>query len=312
MPSPVAQAYVLFPFPFLYSLQLAAYEPSAHVLPETSLPTMDCVRQDVPEYQVPQAYVQFPGAVEYVQAVAVADGFPTVRAQRFEKDGLAAQDPRDAVQVGEAAPFQSPSQVQVVEAPAAGNAGDECAVPCPQSASAQKEVSRKEYVLAAVPQVPGTEALQEEVPESQPNPELQSQVQSPAVAERAQFPDTDCEVAVECAFASAIVPPQTSCTQESAAPSTHPETHDTETSDTVTEAKEQDAFPDFVPIVRPVQERIGLETEEEAPCARTGTTYPLTVHEAQPAEVPAFPPSTRASVEPGAFTRPTTDQEEAG
>jgi len=104
-----------------------------------------------------------------------------------------------------------------------------------------------------------------EVPESQPYPELQSQVQSPAVADRAQFPDTDCEVAVEWALESAIVPPQTSCTQESDAPSTHPDTHDTDVSDAVTEAKEQEALPDFVPIVSPVQETTGLETEAEAP-----------------------------------------------
>ncbi|MFZ3232874.1 MAG: hypothetical protein WA194_05065 [Patescibacteria group bacterium] len=52
--------------------------------------------------------------------------------------------------------------------------------------------------------------MQDDVAESQPKPELQSQVQSPAVAERAQLPDTDCEVAVEWAFASATVPPQTS------------------------------------------------------------------------------------------------------
>jgi len=166
--------------------------------------------------------------------------------------------------------------------------------------------------LDAAPQVPFTEALHDEVAESQPKPELQSQVQSPAVAERAQFPDTDCEVAVEWALASATVPPQTSCTQESEAPSTHPETHETETSGTETDEKEQDAFPDLVPTARPVPERTGLETEAEAPCARAGTGYPFTVHEAQPAEVPAFPPSTRASVEPGAFTRPTADPEDAG
>lgn len=47
-----------------------------------------------------------------------------------------------AVQAGEAAPFQSPAQVHVAEAPAAGKAGEEEAVHCPQYASVQKEESR--------------------------------------------------------------------------------------------------------------------------------------------------------------------------
>ena len=113
--------------------------------------------------------------------------------------------------------------------------------------------------------------MQEEAAGSHPNPELQSQVQRPADAERAQFPDTDCEVAVEWALASATVPPQTSWTQESEAPSTHPETHETETSEAETEENEQEAFPDLVPTVRPVPERTGLETEAEAPWASAGT-----------------------------------------
>ncbi len=143
MPSPVAQAYVLFPIPFLYSLQLAAYDPSAHVLPEASFPTMACVRHDVPEYPVQQAYVQMPGVAEYVQAVAIAVGLPDVSVQRFVKEGLAAHDPREAVHTGDAAPFQRPLQVHVTEDPAVGKAGVDEGVHCPQYVSVQKEESRK-------------------------------------------------------------------------------------------------------------------------------------------------------------------------
>lgn len=102
---------------------------------------MDCVRQFVPEYPAAHAYVQFPGVAEYDHAVAVAIGFPTVRVEMFANDGLAAQDPREAVQVGDAAPFQRPLQVQVEEAPAKGNAGVAEAVPCAQKVSDQNDAS---------------------------------------------------------------------------------------------------------------------------------------------------------------------------
>lgn len=132
------------------------------------------------------------------------------------------------------------------------------------------------------------------------------------MAERFQFPDTDWEVAVEWAFASAIVPPQTSCTHESDAPSTQPVTQETEASVVVTVANEQEATPVFVPIFAPVQERTALFTLAVAPCPSAGTEYPFTVPEAQPAEVSAFQPSTRASEVPGDLTRPVTDQDDAG
>ncbi|MFZ3232873.1 MAG: hypothetical protein WA194_05060 [Patescibacteria group bacterium] len=106
------------------------------------MPTTDCVRHDVPEYPAAQEYVQFPGIAEYVQAVTGADGFPTVSVQTFGKDGFAAQEPRLAVHAAEAAPPQSPSHVQVAEAPVAGKAGVGEAVPWPQNGSAQNEASR--------------------------------------------------------------------------------------------------------------------------------------------------------------------------
>lgn len=137
-------------------------------------------------------------------------------------------------------------------------------------------------------------------------------MQSPAVADRFQFPDTDCDVAVECALGSAIVPPHTSCTQDNEAPSTHPDTQETEESTVVTVANEQEALPDFVPTFNQVQERTALLTVADAPCPSAGTAYPFTVPDEQPAEVQIFPPSTNASEVPGAFIRPATEPDDAG
>ncbi|MFB0965751.1 MAG: hypothetical protein QMC36_08990 [Patescibacteria group bacterium] len=61
--------------------------------------------------------------------------------ERLAKEGFAAQEPLLAVQVGDAAPFQSPLQVQVDEAPEAGKAGVVEAVPCQQNESDQNEAS---------------------------------------------------------------------------------------------------------------------------------------------------------------------------
>ena len=117
---------------------------------------------------------------------------------------------------------------------------------------------------------PSTDALQIEADGSQPYQALQSQVQSPAVAERFQFPETDCEEAVEWAFASEIVPPQTSCTQESEAHSTHQDTHETETSEAAVLAKLQVAVPVLVPIASQVQERTLFVTVADEPWANAG------------------------------------------
>lgn len=54
------------------------------------------------------------------------------------KDGFAAQDPRETVQVGETEPFHCHEHVQVTELPAEGNEGVTEGVPLPQNASHQK------------------------------------------------------------------------------------------------------------------------------------------------------------------------------
>lgn len=78
---------------------------------------------------------------EYDHAVATEAGFPTVSVERLAKEGFAAHEPLLEVQVGDTAPFQSPLQVQVDEAPEAGNAGVADAVPCEQNESDQNETS---------------------------------------------------------------------------------------------------------------------------------------------------------------------------
>lgn len=199
----------------------------------------------------------------------------------------------------------------MAEEPAAGKAGEDEGVHCPQKGSLPNDESAKAYVLEAVPHAPSTEALQEEVEASQPKPELQSQVQSPAVAERAQLPETDCEEAVECAFVSAIVPPQTSAIQESEGPSAYPGRHETDTSEAEGVPIEHEAFPVFVPMERPVPERTPFVTEAEAPWESAGTAYPFKVPEAQPVGVPDFAPSTSGSegVPAGSRTSPSTEPE---
>lgn len=216
-----------------------------------------------------------------------------------------------AVQVAEFVPFQSPRQFHVAEDPTAGNAGEDEALPCEQYASVPNDESTYAYVFAAVPQVPLTEALQDDVAESQPYPELQSQVQAPAVADRLQFCVTVWSVAVEWALASAIVPPQTSATQESAGPSTYPGTQAIEFSVTEGVPMAHVAVPAFVPMVSPVPERTGFDTAAVPAWAIAGTEYPLTVVAAQPVGTPAWAPSIKGSeTDPaGSLTRPATDPE---
>lgn len=177
--------------------------------------------------------------------------------------------------------------------------------------SAPKVESAYAYVFAAVPQTPLTEALQDDVAESQPYPELQSQVQAPAVADRDQFCVTVWRVAVEWALASAIVPPQTSATQVSAGASTYPATQATEFSVTDAVPIAHVAVPLLVQRVSPVPERTDFDTAAVPPWASVGTEYPLTVVVAHPVGVPDWAPSTKGSeTEPeGSLTKPATEPE---